>query len=207
MRLFQAFFFMINGDKAALFPLLGSLIKLILHVLGLKSDAGKFVAKIISDRELIDGIVAWLKALVSLLNKEQTLRLQDLREMITQMLELLVKVVGRVPVGSRGRRAPRHASESVGYAGGSGQPLQRPHRRNRAPCQAARRLRGQAHCGAASAAEQVQALSSRRNRRVIRGRQCPANPERPGFGRVGPAQTLPAIRRRQEQYSGFFRIL
>ena len=95
MRLFQAFFFMINGDKAALFPLLGSLIKLILHVLGLKSDAGKFVAKIISDRELIDGIVAWLKALVSLLNKEQTLRLQDLREMITQMLELLVKVVGR----------------------------------------------------------------------------------------------------------------
>ena len=95
VRLFQAFFFMINGDKAALFPLLGSLIKLILHVLGLKSDAGKFVAKIISDRELIDGIVAWLKALVSLLNKEQTLRLQDLREMITQMLELLVKVVGR----------------------------------------------------------------------------------------------------------------
>ncbi len=86
VRLFHAFFFMINGDKMAIFELLGSIIKLILHIIGLNSDVSKFLVKIIQDRELIDGIVAWLRGLVSLLNKDKVFKLQELREMVTSML-------------------------------------------------------------------------------------------------------------------------
>lgn len=93
VRLFQAMFFMVNGDKLQVFSLLGSIIKLILHIIGEQGEVAKFIAKIIQDRELIDGIVAWLKGLVTLLNKDKTFKISELREMITNMLEFLVLIM------------------------------------------------------------------------------------------------------------------
>lgn len=93
VRLFQALYFMVNGDKLQIFNLLGSIIKIILHIIGLQSELSKFISKIIQDRQLINGIVSWLKGLVSLLNKDRTFKLSELREMITSMLELLVQVM------------------------------------------------------------------------------------------------------------------